>query len=105
MQLLKMQHVIASTGCFAMNEFLPTECVKAKLYPLIAPLGETLLPLQDIQAGVMSVSAGLLSGKYFKIIGKYLPVRDIRDTCLLVLACSVLSIWRTLSFSPFTREP
>ncbi|GAB5036762.1 pas pac sensor hybrid histidine kinase [Nannochloropsis oceanica] len=73
MQLLKMQHVMASTGCFAMNEFLPTECVKAKLYPLIAPLGETLLPLQDIQAGVMSVSAGLLSGKYFKIMGKYLP--------------------------------
>eukprot|EP00624_Nannochloropsis_granulata_P001818 evm.model.NODE_1887_length_28976_cov_48.374657.2 len=67
-----------------MNELPLTEQVEAKIYPPIAPLGETPLPLHEIRAGVMSVSVGLLPGKCSKIMGKYLPVRDVREMSLVL---------------------
>jgi hypothetical protein len=67
-----------------MNEFPLTEHMEAKLYPPIAPLGETLLPLQETLAGAMGVSVGLLPGRCSKIMEKYLPVRELTDTCLVL---------------------
>ncbi len=56
-----------------------------KLYPLIAPLGEAPLPLQEIRAGVMGASVRLLPGRCSKIMKKYLPVRAMRDVCLVTV--------------------
>jgi len=79
---------MASIDTFPMNEFPLPEHVEAELYPPIAPLSQTFLPLQEIQAGVMGVSVGLLPGRCSKIMEKYLPVRDMMDMCW-VLECLV----------------
>jgi len=63
-----------------MNELPLSEHVEATFYPPLAPLNETPLPLKEIQASVMGVSVKLLPGKYFKIMRKYLPVRDISNS-------------------------
>jgi len=83
-----MQHVMGSTESFPINEFLSSDHLEAKLYPPIAPLSQTFLPLQEIQAGVMGVSVGLLPGKCSKIMEKHLPVREMMNMCLM-LACLV----------------
>lgn len=80
MQPLTNQHVMASTECVSMNELPLSEHVEATFYPPLAPLNETPLPLKEIQASVMGVSVKLLPGKYFKIMRKYLPVRDISNS-------------------------
>jgi len=62
---------MASTECFFKNDFPLTEHVETKLYRPIAPLGETPLPLQEIQAGAVGFSVRLLPGRCSKIMGKY----------------------------------